>query len=249
VFTDTEPSLNNFTYAIQNRLYILFIDNIITPVFYKHDYGKKHVRVDSFKELAYLHPKYFHPNDDVFKYLGIDKSEAYILLRFNSFDAVHDTGLNGFTTEDKIRLIKELEKKARVFISSESAIPDQISSYRLNAPRSRIHDIIYFSKLLVADTGTMVTEAAILGVPSIMMHPKALVFGNFDELEKRYGLVHCYDEFSEDVIEKANDLVNGSMVKEEWEEKREKLLNDKTDMVSFYIDYIVEHYGGDVGND
>ncbi|MBC7107293.1 MAG: DUF354 domain-containing protein [Methanomassiliicoccales archaeon] len=241
VFTDSEPISNKITYSIQFRTYSPFISAIITPSSFLQNLGKKHIRVNSYKELAYLHPNYFKPDDSIFDLLDIEKGEEYAVLRFNAFDAVHDAGIRGFSPEDKVKLVKELEKDLKVFISSEAGVPEEIKDRVLRIPKSRIHDVLFFSKLLVADTGTMVTEAAVLGTPAVMFHPKVHDFGNFVELEGKYGLIFGCNKNSQDAIAKAIELAKEQNVKREWAAKREKLLKEKIDMTGFMV-WFIENY-------
>jgi uncharacterized protein len=46
-------------------LTIPFTDTVITPTGFQRDFGRKHVRINGFKELAYLHPNWFKPDHDV----------------------------------------------------------------------------------------------------------------------------------------------------------------------------------------
>jgi predicted glycosyltransferase len=242
VFTDSEPMVNNFSYAIQYKLFIPFVDAVITPSSFRQNLGKKHIRVNSFKELAYLHPNYYHPNADIFDLLGIAKNEEYVLLRFNAFDAVHDAGIKGFTDEDKIKLVNELEKYAKVFISSETGIPEEIKDRVARIPKSRIHDVLYYAKLLVTDTQTMTTEAALLRTPAIRCNKfiDKNDMGNFIELEKKYGLIFNYNN-PKKAIEKAVELIQKPNLKEEWTKKSDIHLKDKTDVTAFMVKFI-ENY-------
>lgn len=241
VFTDSEPVSNKITYWIQFHTYSPFINSIITPSSFRQNLGKKHIRVNSYKELAYLHPNYFKPDDSIFDLLDIEKGEEYAILRFNAFDAVHDAGIRGFSAEDKVKLVKELEKHVKVFISSEAGVPDEIKDRVMKIPKSRIHDVLFFSKLLVSDTGTMTTEAAVLGTPAVMFHPKVHEFGNFLELECKYGLIFGYNKNSQDAIVKAIELAKEQNIKREWAAKREKLLKEKIDMTEFMA-WFIENY-------
>lgn len=239
VFTDSEPNANRFSYAIQFKLYIPFVDYVITPDSYRQDLGKKHIRVNSYKELAYLHPNYYKPNDDIFKLLGIDKGERYAILRFNAFDAVHDVGVTGFTDQDKIRLVTELEKSMKVFISSESKLPESISDRVMKIPKSRIHDALYFSQLLVTDTQTMATEAACLGVPTVRCNRFVGKndMGNFTELEKKYGLLYNFLNQNE-AIDMALVLSIKKDIKAEWQLKKTALICNKIDINQYIINFI-----------
>jgi len=163
------------------------------------------------------------------------------LLRFNAFDAVHDFGIGGFSDRDKVQLVIKLEKYAKVFISAEAGVPDEIKDRVIKTPKNRIHDAIYYARMLVTDTGTMVTEAACLGTPAIILHPSVKKFGNFAELENKYGLIFGYDKESNQAIEKAVELIKEPNLKEEWKAKREKLLRDKVDMTQYMVGFI-ENY-------
>ena len=52
-FTDTEHAV------LGNMAFIPFTKKILTPLCFNKDYGKKHIRFDSYMELCYLHPNYF----------------------------------------------------------------------------------------------------------------------------------------------------------------------------------------------
>jgi uncharacterized protein len=242
VFTDSEPNANKFSYAIQFKLFIPFVNHIITPDAYRQDLGKKHIRVNSYKELAYLHPNYYQPNADIYNIIGINKDEKYAILRFNAFDAVHDAGITGFTNPDKIRLVNELEKFMKVFISTESKLPAEIDDRILSIPKNRIHDALYYSQLLVTDTQTMATEAAYLGVPTVRCNRFVGKhdMGNFIDLEYKYGLMYNFSQSSE-AIEKAIFLANNLNLKNEWQVRRSILLNEKIDITQFLIKFIEQH--------
>src|SRR5665811_2442500 len=95
--------------------------------------------------------------------------------------------------------------------------------------RARIHDAIYYAKLLVTDTQTMATEAALLGTPTVRSNTFVgeRDMGNFVELEQRYGLLFNYRE-PHKAAEKAVELVHQPDVKAQWQAKRERLLSEKT---------------------
>ncbi|MHB1041645.1 MAG: DUF354 domain-containing protein [Eubacteriales bacterium] len=234
IFTDSEPM------PVQNYLNKLFTNAILTPDCFNGDFGNKHVRLSGYKELAYLHPNYFQPDPTILNELGLDNNEKYVILRFNAFDAVHDVGRHGFSLSDKYRLVQELEKYARVFICSEKELPGDLSAYNLPISFERIHHALYYAQLLVCDTGTMATEAAILGTTAVACFSSVNRFGNFIELEQRYGLIYNYRE-PDKALEKAFELIQKPGLREGWQHKREILLKDKIDITAFMV-WFIENY-------
>ena len=241
VFIDSEPHIN-LSYLIQYKMFMPFVDSIVTPKTFSDNLGKKQIKVDSYKEMAYLHPRYFTPDKNIFKWLKIEKNENFVIIRFNAFDAVHDSGIGGFLLEEKRRLIYELQKYIRVFISSEKKVPKDLEKYLLDIPKQKIHDCLYFAKMLVTDTQTMTTEAGILGTPVIRCNSFVGTndMGNFIELEHKYKLIFSYRNPNL-AIEKALALVQDPNIKKEWNKKKQKLLSDKIDITAFMVWYI-ENY-------
>ncbi len=241
VFNDSEPRVNPLSYSIQFKLFMPFVDALLTPASFRDGLGRKHLRVNSYKELAYLHPNYYTPRNDVLEVLGVE-GEDYAVLRFNAFDAVHDAGIGGFSAEDKVRLVRELEKHVRVFVSPEGRISRKLEKYVLPTPKSRIHDVLYYAKLLIGDTGTMTTEAALLGTPAILVDDRAFIVGNFIELQEKYHLIYRFKtKHINNAIKKAVELVQVPNLKREWSKKRKRLLKDKIDITSFMV-WFLENY-------
>ena len=233
VFIDDEPT------HFQNSVTGLLASAVISPDNFKQGLGEKHVLVNSYKELAYLHPKYFEPDVTIFDELGIEKGEKYSIVRINVWDAVHDIGERGFSVSDQFELVKELEKYSRVFISPEGALPEELEKYRLVIPYNRIHHALHYAQLLVTDTQTMATEAAILGTPAVRSNsfvgPNDM--SNFIELEQRYDLIYSLREPGQ-AIRKAMELIKKADLKEVWAQKRLRLLEEKIDLTRFMVDFI-----------
>jgi predicted glycosyltransferase len=243
IFNDSEPLLNPF-YSIQVRIFMQFTDVLITPSSYRQDLGYKHVRVDGYKEVSYLHPKYYMPDEGIFDLMGIKRSEDYVVLRFNAFDALHDVGIGGFSDEEKVELVREMEKHAHVFITSEIGLPAEIRDRALSTPKSRIHDVLYYARLLVTDASTIAAEAAILGTPAVRTNKfvRGNDAGNYIELENKYGLMFNIAD-SKAAIRKAAELVEKPGLKAEWQERRKAFFNDSIDVASF-MSWLIETYPG-----
>lgn len=224
---------------VQNNLTHLLASAVITPDNLKADRGKRHVLVNSYKEMAYLHPHYFKPDATIFDDLKLEKCQRYVILRINAWDAIHDIGKHGFSVSDQFDLVEGLGQYARVFISPEGALPKELEKHRLSIPHTRIHHALYYAQLLITDTQTMATEAAVLGTPTVRSN--TLVgpndSNNFIELEQKYDLMYSFAE-PRQAMDKAITLIKKPDLKEQWCSKRLKLLNDKTDLTEFMVDFI-----------
>ncbi|HUL62780.1 MAG TPA: DUF354 domain-containing protein [Methanocella sp.] len=233
-FDDTEIS------PVEHMLYVPFTDAILTPTAFRKDFGRKHIRYDGYIELAYLHPNYFRPDPAVLDLAGVGKGEPYSVLRFVGWDAANDLGRTGFDLATKRNAVRELEKHGRVFISSELPLPADLEPYRLRIPPGLIHHLLAYAQLLFCDSGTMTTEAALLGTPVVHFDVIGQTFGNFAELEQRYGLIANCTAPGE-ALDRALDLVARPGVRDEWRAKRDALLREKIDVNAFMVRFVEEY--------
>lgn len=235
-FDDTEPS------PIEHMLYVPFTDAILTPACFRKDFGRKHVRFNGYVELAYLHPSLFEPDPAALDTIGVGKGDPYTILRFVGWDAANDIGHGGFDRATKIRAVRKLEKYGKVFVSSEGPLPPELEPYRLRAPPGQIHHLLAFAQLLLCDSGTMTTEAALLGTPAVRCDSLAAGrdFGNFAELEQRYGLVFNHAT-PQAALDRALALMARPGLKAEWRAKRDVLLKEKIDVNAFMVRFVEEY--------
>ena len=236
VFSDTEFA------RLHHKLTVPFATKIFTPHCYKIDLGKKHVRFNGYMELAYLHPNYFKPEPSVLKSLGINDSEKFVIVRFVSLNATHDFGHVGMSLENRRRAIHEMSKWAKVFISAEGKLPEDLESFRINIPVDKMHDAIYYSSLLFGQSPTMSSEAAILGTPAIIVSRNQV--GYLQDQENKYGLVYNFgdsEQEQERAIEKALEILKDKVGKERFCNKRKKLLADCIDTTQFMINEVLKY--------
>ncbi len=164
VFYDTENA------TLSNRITYPFATRVCTPAAYLHEVPRQ-VRYAGYHELAYLAPSVFTPDPNIGQALGVGPGERYAVLRFVSWQASHDLGMAGLTLAYKRRLISELQKHGRVFLSSEGALPEDLTQLRFPLPLARMHDAVAGAAVVVGESSTMASEAAVLGVPSVFLHP------------------------------------------------------------------------------
>jgi len=227
---------NGKSAGLLHRLMVPFATRVLTPDCQNEDYGSGHNKYPGYKELAYLHPDNFTPDPSVRDSLGLREGERYFILRFTSLQSCHDARRKGMSRELKHRMIELLETRGRVFISSEGALPEEWKKYRLDLSPGRIHSALYYADIYAGDSGTMASEAAVLGTPAIFMLTYRGTLYYLKELEEKYGLLF---NFRHDQEEKCLSLVKWLLklknLKNAWAVKRDTMLVDKTDVAEYFI--------------
>ena len=232
VLEDTENA--TYSHKIANAFNSLFIH----PSCFNKKISNYEIRYAGVQEMLYLHPKYYKPNIGVSNDLGIDENDKYVIVRFVSWDAHHDIGLNGITLINKIKLVKMLSHHAKVFITSEKQLPEELEPYKISIPPEKMHDAIYYSSLLVGESATMASEAAVLGIPSIYIDE---VGRGYTDEEGKVGLVYNYKPAQqEEAIMKSEELIKLSSLKK-YQQLNKQFLNDKIDVSEFLV-WFVENF-------
>ena len=218
-----------------------FADAILSPVDTPRR-SKKTIYVNAYHELAYLHPNRFVPDPSVLEDAGVKEGEPYFILRFNAFKAHHDVGVVGLTIENKRRLVDCLKTKGKVFITTERNIDDEFKPYQLTVSPEKTHSLMYYATMLVGDSQTMTSEAAVLGTPAIRCNTFVGRIHYLEEEEHKYNLTYGFrPEQSEAMFSKIDELLSMPNLKEEWQRRRQKMLSEKIDYAQF-MTWFVENY-------
>jgi uncharacterized protein len=220
----------------QVRLYKPFTNAILTSFSFAKVYGSKQIYYNSYHELAYLHPKYYVPNNQILKELAIEENERYFIVRFVSWQASHDFGQTGLNLEQKRKLLKELNNAGKVFISSESKLIPEFEPYRLNIDPSKMHDVLAFAEMFVGEGATMASECAMLGVPSIYINP--MLAGSIDEQQQCGLLFHFTSGIG--VVELVRKLLEIKDLKKTFVSRKNTMLKGKINLTTFlvwFVDY------------
>ncbi len=222
----------------QVRLYLPFTKAILTSDVFPFEYPKKQIRYRGHHEIAYLSPNYFKPNKNIFKYLGITEGTRYSILRFVSWNATHDEGQSGMTSELKEDVLnKLLDEGYKVFISGETELPDKFKPFMIKIPPQMMHDALYFAEVFVGEGATMAMEAGVLGTASFYIN--TLERSYCQDLEK-YDL--CYNfTSSEGVMNKLSSVLAKDNLFDTYKSKARQFMNDKIDVTSF-TEWFIENY-------
>lgn len=224
------------------RITYPFTTTIITPDSVRVGrWEHKRVSYKGYMKLAYLHPNWFSP--DVTR-IGSLESKRYFMIRISGLGAHHDLGKRGVSISLLKMIIKKLNPHGKVIISSEGAIDPEFENYKMNIPPADMHHFLYHANVLISDSQSMTGEAAVLGVPSIRISSFKGKLSVLEEMEHRYGLTFAYDpDDTEEIIRKVVELIEISDLKEVFQNRRQKMLNDKIDVTSFSI-WFIKNYPG-----
>ncbi|MDZ7729850.1 MAG: DUF354 domain-containing protein [Natrialbaceae archaeon] len=227
---DDEPSSLNHTISKP------FADLILSPAATRRTLGRRHYTFDGFTESAYLHPSVFSPAASVRSALGLGPDERFVLLRFNAHEALHDRGLRGFSRPQRARLIETLAEEARVIVSDESESVDLsgLPATRFDAHPARIHDAIAAASLVVADTGTIVIEGALIGTPTIRYRgTDRREYGEFESLTEA-GILEEYDRF-QPLLDRSRAILADPSCGKRWKDRRDTIVAGQPDVTGLIV--------------
>jgi len=232
VFYDTENA------TLSNAITYPLVAALCTPKCYqrKTRLGIRHLRYPGYHELAYLHPNYFQPDEHILSAFHVKPSDRYFIVRFISWGASHDLREKGISLKDKMRLIELLSGYGRVFITSEDHLPPELQKYSSPIPPQHIHDFMAYADMVVGESATMASEAAVLGIPAIFISDTGR---GYTSEQQQYGLVY---HFTNKEIDKAFKVINSLILNPDlrtaWLQKRNTMLLDCIDVTSFIVDFI-----------
>ncbi|AKU09520.1 DUF354 domain-containing protein [Haloferax gibbonsii] len=230
VFTDTEHA------TLSNALTFPFADEVATPKCYRDDAGSNHHRYPSYHELAYLHPDRFAPDPAALDGLPVDADDTYAVVRLVSWGAAHDIGdegLDGLTD-----LVGRLEDAgATVLISAEDdALPPELEGYAITIEPHLIHHVLAYADLFVGESGTMASESAVLGTPTVYVHsanPGLMRdLASFDLLFGYHG-----EHRNERAADRAVDILRSTDA--DWESRRQRLLEENVDATDVIVERVL----------
>jgi predicted glycosyltransferase len=171
---------------LAQRLGYPFCHEYWTPTWYRHRFGRKQRRYRGYHEVAYLHPRLFTPDPEVARKAGVKPGRKNVVVRIVSWGAHHDVGVKGRLRHDQwIRIVASLSEVANVLVSAEGTLPPELASQAFKAHPSDMHHVLAACDLVLGEGATMVSEAAVLGVPAVYVNPLPI---GYIEDQGRFGL-------------------------------------------------------------
>ena len=235
LFEDNEYTWN------QLLLRIPFASIILTNSSFPQKFGRKHFYYNSYEELTYLHPKYFKINNEIFRKYGINKKNKLIVVRMIAWNATHDYNQHGLFSQKKdfLRFIIKLRCFGNILLSIENNPPKLITNNGIiNISSKYFHDFLALADVCITEGGTTAVEASLLGIPVI--YTSTLIRSYLKELSEKYGLVFISTQQTE-VLEKTEQMLFNNNIKNEAENGRKKILQEKLDLTHLII-LLIENY-------
>jgi len=223
-------------------MFFPFYTNLVSPAV--TDAGKwksKQITYAGYQKLAYLHPKYFVADEKILSKYDL-KANTYFILRFSNLCAHHDVGIGGFTMEDILKVIEILKPHGEIYITSEKKLDERLEAYRLQINPSDMHQVLAFSNMLIGDSQSMSVESAMLGIPSVRFSDFAGRISVLEELEHKYGLTYGVKTSEpERMYATIEELLAVPDLKNEFQQRRQKMLSEKIDVTAFFV-WFIENY-------
>ena len=225
-------------------LFVKYVHPYVTHILSPSALTGKRKRLDTiyysgYHELAYLHPNRFTPDPSILDEIGVKEGEPYFVMRFNVFKAHHDIGILGLSLENKRKIIALLEQKGKVFITTERDIDEEFKKYQLRLAPEKVHSLLYYATMLVGDSQTMTSEAAVLGTPAIRSNSFVGRIEYLEEEEHTYELTYGFlPTETNSMFTKIEELLAMPDLKQVWQQRRQKMLEEKIDVTDFYVRFI-----------
>jgi len=224
---------------ILHSTYSCFTTTILTPHCFEKKINDKQVYFPGQKELAYLHPDVFKPDKKAVEALGIKQGELFTIIRLVRKNATHDIGHSGFRTSFVEYAVKQFLSYGKVFITAEYSLPPALNQYVIQVHPSQIHHVMAFASLFYGESTTMAAEAAIMGVPSILVDDHGRGYTKY--LEREHQLLLHFDESNEGQlksIDKATEILASKGIRKSWKERAKRFTDQANNMSAYMVDYI-----------
>jgi uncharacterized protein len=218
----------------QVRLYRSFSKIIFTPRTLIKDLGPKQIKIDSYHEIAYLHPKYFQKSDKNIEFLKTSPDRSFCIIRLVSWNATHDSGKSGLPIDVVKEIVKTLYKRMDVYISSERVLGLELERYKFNLPPDLMHNAIAHSSMVISEGATMAAESGFLGIPTIYINSQETC--NNKELEANGCVFYLKNRL--DILDKINLIINEPSLTIAIKQNAFALVSSKINLTEFLIWFI-----------
>lgn len=205
------------------------------------NFKHKKISYPGYMKLGYLHPSVFQPEPEIpVKY---SLPAKFVLIRLSALNAYHDVGIGGLNRDLINRIIETCETSGyAIRISAEFEPGNEYDKYLLKIETRDMHHVLSFASILISDSQSMSVEAAMLGIPSIRYSGFAGRISVLEELEHQYNLTFGIPVGQMvKLFNKIDDLLQMDQLKEEFQDRRKKMLSEKIKLTDFLVWFITNY--------
>jgi len=211
-----KPSImfeDDLEYKLGYHLYSPFATRIIMPKCIPSR-GKKLLKYNGFKELAYLHPNHFKPDRKALDPYDLDPYE-YVFIRemlnvslnYRWAEMGKPSKILDYLKDMDLKILLSIEDKSLINLFKEHCII-------LKEPVEDIHSLLHFASLTISSGDSMARESCLVGTPAIYTGERDMAINN--EFIKRSCMFKVEDEKS---IKNTIDYIISNDIKKEVEAK------------------------------
>jgi predicted glycosyltransferase len=192
--------------------------------------GKNFFKYRGFKELAYLHPDYFKPNEEVLSGYGLQPYN-YVFIREISNVSVNYLnhrgllpGVVSYLRGKGIKVLLSIENKALVNDYNESCIV-------LKEPVKHLYSLIYYSQFVISSGDTVARESCLLGNPCVytggrmmLANKRFIDMGVMIIAEETEGVINAISKMTDPYFLKETREKMARIIKNEFEDTNAVLM-------------------------
>ena len=112
-----------------------------------------------------------------------------------------------------------------VYISAEGTLPAELQTWVAKFNIHQVHHVLAFATLVIGESPSMATEAALLGVPAVLASSWAGRCGNMQVLEQKFNLMRVFSRGAS-AVQTALDLATQLPSRDEIRARRDQLTHE-----------------------
>jgi hypothetical protein len=198
--------------------------------------GKNLVRYRGFKELAYLHPNHFKPDECALQEYGLRPGE-YVFVREVSKSSMNYAHLESGQLADVCRRLRTLGLNVVLSLEDKSLLDRFVPHCTiLEEPVRDIYSLMHFALLTISSGDTMARESCLTGTPVIYSGGRYMSVNT--ELKKKGVFFEPDDE--NPIMKLVGTIIEQNIKQKTREIVHQAFLNEWEDTTKVIVDNVLE---------
>ena len=197
-------------------------------------HGRNLVTYRGFKELAYVHPNFFKPDQTALQEYGLSPG-SYVFVREVSNISMNYTHLEEGRLVDDCRRLRSLGLNVVLSLEDKS-LTDRFAPHCiiLQEPVGDIYSLMHFALLAISSGDSMAREACVTGTPVIYtggrfmsVNSELIKKGIFFEPDAENTVMKLVDMIiKQNMKHKTSEIVQEALTSREWEDTTEVIVSN-----------------------